>query len=110
MSDTATGSFEDTLDRELTRLRTLLIGKRRDYGPGNLPVFGEYGVLVRTYDKVQRLVNLSGIGVTPINESTEDTWLDVAGYAILALMLRSVGPDAFAKLEVGERNAEMRTE
>lgn len=64
-----------------------VIKKQEDYGKSNVLDFGEFGILVRTNDKVARLKNLSGKD-TPNNESIDDTWKDVMGYALLALMLR----------------------
>lgn len=73
--------------KEITEcLAELVISKQRDYGKANILDFGEFGVLVRLNDKVARLKNLQG--KDPHNESTEDTWKDIAGYAIIALMLR----------------------
>ena len=66
----------------------LLISKQRDYGKNNILDFGEYGILVRSNDKMARLKNLNQKGVNPANESIEDTWKDISGYAIIALMLR----------------------
>ena len=65
----------------------LVISKQMDYGRSNILDFGEFGILVRTNDKVARLKNLNGKD-TPKNESLDDTWKDVMGYALLALMLR----------------------
>jgi len=74
--------------KELTdELAKLVIKKQKDYGKGNILAFGEYGVLVRLNDKVERLKNLIG-KKEPQNESIYETWQDVAGYAIIALILR----------------------
>ncbi len=64
----------------------LLDRKRADYGTENIKKFGSYGVLVRVSDKVERLINLSKRNDKPNFESVEDTWRDIAGYAILALI------------------------
>lgn len=73
----------------------LLDCKQKDYGPNNISVFGELGVIVRVNDKFERLKHLtkplfegrSADG--PKNESIEDTWKDIANYATIALMLRN---------------------
>lgn len=65
-------------------IANLLDQKRQDYGTENIRKFGSYGVLVRVSDKVERLINLTG--KEPNFETTEDTWKDIAGYAILALI------------------------
>ncbi len=61
--------------------------KQRDYGSGNISSFGEFGVLVRMNDKMERLKNLLKME-SPKNESVEDSYLDLANYAIIAVLLR----------------------
>lgn len=65
----------------------VLDSKQKDYGSANISAFGEYGVLVRVWDKVARLRNLIG-NRSPKNESLEDSWLDLANYAIIGLLCR----------------------
>lgn len=65
----------------------LLDKKHADYGDNNIIKFGTKGVLVRVNDKVERLINLTwNNDKEPKFESVEDTWKDIAGYAILALI------------------------
>lgn len=65
----------------------LLDHKRADYGTENIRKFGPKGVLVRVSDKIERLINLTWEQEKDPNfESIEDTWKDIAGYAILALI------------------------
>ncbi len=65
----------------------LLEKKHADYGDNNIIKFGTKGVLVRVNDKVERLINLTWENDKEPNfESVEDTWKDIAGYAILALI------------------------
>ena len=64
----------------------LLDRKGQDYGTENIKKFGSHGVLVRVSDKVERLINLSKRNNKPNFESVEDTWRDIAGYAILSLI------------------------
>jgi hypothetical protein len=66
----------------------LLISKQEDYGSKNILDFGEYGVLVRANDKIARLKNLWNNANSPNNESIDDSWFDIAGYAIIAIMIR----------------------
>jgi hypothetical protein len=54
----------------------------------NIAAFGEYGVLVRTWDKVSRLKNLLQNNSEPKHESIEDSWLDLANYAIIGVLCR----------------------
>jgi hypothetical protein len=82
------GGFEEALDSVLGEMRELMISKQKDYGSKNIMEFGEYGVLVRANDKMARLKNLLQAGKEPNNESVEDSWLDLANYAVIALMVR----------------------
>ncbi len=80
-------TFEEAVGEVMAELRKLMINKQRDYGHRNIMDFGEYGVLVRANDKIARLKNLLG-KKEPKNEAIEDSWRDLANYAIIALMLR----------------------
>jgi hypothetical protein len=64
----------------------LVIRKQRDYSHANILAFGLYGVLVRANDKVARLKNLQG--KEGVNEPRLDSWRDLAGYSIIAIMLQ----------------------
>jgi len=63
--------------------------KQHDYGPGNIAKFGEYGVLVRTNDKLERLINLNKRDEEPENESIIDTWQDLSIYGVIARVVRN---------------------
>jgi len=65
----------------------LVSSKQHDYGTSNITDFGMMGILVRLNDKVSRLKNLYKTGNNPSNETIEDTWRDVVGYGIIALMV-----------------------
>jgi hypothetical protein len=60
--------------------------KQLDYGPNNISDFGEFGVLVRLNDKVNRLKNLFDTKVEAKNESIADTWKDITNYGLIGLM------------------------
>ena len=62
--------------------------KQHDYGPGNIAKFGEFGVLVRTNDKLERLINLNRRGDTPVNESVMDTWQELSVYGAIARVVK----------------------
>lgn len=66
----------------------LFESKQHDYGPTNIATFGEAGCIVRSYDKVARLVRLVWGKHEPRNETIEDTWKDLADYGIIALLVR----------------------
>lgn len=62
--------------------------KHHDYGPGNIARFGELGVLVRAHDKMERLINLQNFDPVVGDESKDDTWQDLMGYALIAQLVR----------------------
>jgi hypothetical protein len=66
--------------------------KQHDYGPQNIGQGGTLGVVVRTNDKVQRLLNLAGKPAK--NESKMDSARDTHVYGgILSMMLMGLWPD-----------------
>ncbi|MFH1244289.1 MAG: hypothetical protein V1487_01800 [bacterium] len=68
---------------------TTFIKKHRDYGKGNILSIKELGIAFRESEKVERLKNLlMDQSKTPANESIDDSWLDVAVYAVIAKMFR----------------------
>lgn len=83
-------TFEQAVTLIASELTELMISKQRDYGKANILDFGEQGVLVRVNDKLARLKNLLSPNgeKQPNHESIEDTWRDLANYAIIALLLR----------------------
>ena len=81
-------TFEEACRLLTNEIAELVIAKQADYGQSNILDFGEFGVLVRTNDKIARLKNLTKQSKMPKNEAADDSWKDTAGYAIAALMLR----------------------
>ena len=69
--------------------------KQHDYGPNNISKFGVEGVLVRTNDKLERLINLYKNDRNPENESIDDTWQDLSIYGVIA---RAVIKDQWDKV------------
>lgn len=65
----------------------LVVRKSADYGGFNIEVVGERGIALRCLDKTSRLMSLLE-GQPPENEPVEDTWRDLAGYALIALARR----------------------
>ena len=81
-------SFEQACRDMATHIATIVISKQHDYGHDNIMAFKEQGLVVRLWDKVARLKNLLWVRKeSPKNESIEDTFTDIAGYAIIGLML-----------------------
>ena len=80
-------SFEEACTRIAIQISQVVIDKQHDYGHDNILAFKEQGLVVRLWDKVNRLKNLFWKNSEPKNESIEDTFTDIAGYAIIGLML-----------------------
>ena len=59
--------------------------KQHDYGPQNIAKFGTTGVLVRSSDKLERLINLYQRDEKPeVAEPITDTWQDLSVYGAIA--------------------------
>lgn len=83
----------DNLQTILNELHNIMITKHEDYGPGNIaraPGGPMNGLMVRMYDKMARLEHLlyHRKGDTPNYESIEDTFIDLANYAIIGLLVQ----------------------
>lgn len=72
--------------KELDRILRLITSKQHDYGHDNINRFGVDGILVRLSDKCARLLNLMG-RPNPSNEAVADTYDDIVGYCVIAIML-----------------------
>ena len=84
----------DGWDRAATELATLLRSKQADYGPENILTTKHVGLAVRLTDKIARLRNLTMENKDPKNESVRDTYMDIAGYGIIGMLLLDGGfPD-----------------
>ena len=84
-------TFDEAAHGVAKEIADLVISKQKDYGTGNIlksPAGPEGGIIVRIGDKLNRLWNLITNGREPQNESIDDSWRDVAGYALIALMVR----------------------
>jgi len=68
----------------------VLLRKHEDYGPSNIadaPGGAVNGLVVRLHDKVARLSNLTKTGNDPKNESLYDTFLDIANYGLIGMLV-----------------------
>lgn len=78
----------------------MFLKKHRDYGKGNILAVKELGIAMRLTEKVERLKHLLLTSKDPANESIEETWVDIAVYAVIAIMFRR---GWFQDLEVQEK-------
>jgi hypothetical protein len=82
--------FEANVIKQTEALAILLIRKQHDYGPKNIadaPGGPLNGLRVRIFDKISRINHLIDTGATPENESLRDSFMDIANYGIIALMV-----------------------
>jgi hypothetical protein len=88
-------SLEVYLDSITAELKELLLSKHRDYGPRNIsdsPGSPINGLRVRMHDKLARINNIYEYmedtkGFQPQHESLEDSFKDMANYAIIGLLV-----------------------
>ena len=93
MKDNTT--FEHNVAQTFQELVDLLLSKHKDYGPKNIseaPGGALNGLRVRMHDKLARINNLYEYmedtgGFQPQHESIEDSFKDMANYAIIGLLV-----------------------
>ena len=89
ITDSSTKFNNDVAD-VTSNLFDLLISKHKDYGPKNIslsPGGPLNGLRVRMWDKLARINNLVDSGANPEHESLEDSFKDMANYAIIGLLV-----------------------
>jgi hypothetical protein len=82
--------FAAEVRKTMEELGDLLISKHRDYGPKNIsdsPGGPLNGLRVRMHDKTARINNLIDNGTDAQHEPLEDSFKDLANYAIIALLV-----------------------
>lgn len=90
MSEHYDRDFTEDVEIRFDELQNLLLKKHRDYGPTNIsrsPGGPLNGLRVRMWDKTARINNLIDSGATPENESLRDSFVDLANYAIIGLLV-----------------------
>ncbi len=86
----SSAKFDNDVADVTSKLFDLLIKKHKDYGPKNIsqsPGGPLNGLRVRMWDKLARINNLVESGAKPENESLEDSFKDMANYAIIGLLV-----------------------
>lgn len=67
----------------------VVIGKQKDYGHKNIEMFAITGLVIRVHDKIARAENIMkkpGMLNDVPGESMLDTFVDIIGYSIIAMM------------------------
>lgn len=80
--------LDDAFREVCKELTQTFIKKHQDYGKGNILSIKELGIAFRESEKIERLKNLLLEQKKATNEPVDDTWIDIAVYAIIALMYR----------------------
>jgi hypothetical protein len=84
-------AFVQNVEETFSELKILLLQKHFDYGPKNIsesPGGPINGLRVRMWDKLARINNLVDKGIyNPQYESLEDSFKDLANYAIIGLLV-----------------------
>lgn len=82
--------FEEGVWDKSEEAVVVLLEKHEDYGPRNIsdsPGGPVNGLSVRLHDKVARLAHLLKTGADPKNESIYDTFLDIANYGLIGMLV-----------------------
>lgn len=82
--------FADDMWEVIDRMGNVLLDKQADYGPlniANAPGGPLNGLRVRMFDKISRINHLIETGADPKNESLYDSFLDLANYSVIAMMV-----------------------
>lgn len=78
--------FENHVQAIMDRMVSTWIPKQKGYGPSNIGIFREMGIMVRMIDKISRVHNILMRGGEEGDESLKDNFLDIAVYCAIALM------------------------
>jgi len=79
--------FTDDLASVAADMVPFLTMKRMAYGTTALTRFGPIGIVIRMSDKLDRVTNRIKDGQDTVgDDSVEDSWRDLVGYALLGLM------------------------
>lgn len=87
---TVSDKLEWNIATTMLKVYDLFRQRQAKYGPKNIAEFGERGIVVRLFDKLARLRNyyFDGGAEDMGDESVVDAWMDVACYAVIALVCR----------------------
>lgn len=74
----------------MDRVESTFLRKHEDYGPDNIarsPFGPMTGIMVRLHDKMARATHLTKDRTNPNYESLQDTFLDMMGYCLAAILV-----------------------
>jgi len=93
--------LDEAFEQICKEMKDMFIKKHKDYGKGNILDMGELGIAFRISEKFNRIKHLLQQGKKPENESVEESWIDIAVYAVIAVLLKR---SWFKKLEMKEKS------
>lgn len=80
--------LDEAFEKVCQELLAMFIKKHKDYGKGNILDMGELGIAFRISEKFNRIKHLLMDNKKPENESVEESWIDIAVYAVIAVLLK----------------------
>jgi len=83
-------TFEQAVADKFDECLAMLLSKHKDYGPKNIsqsPGGALNGLRVRMHDKLARINHLLDSGKSPQNEALVDSFLDLANYAVIGMLV-----------------------
>lgn len=78
--------LDEAFEKVCDELLRMFIKKHKDYGKENILELEELGIAYRIGEKLSRIKHLLTKKITPENESVEETWIDIAVYAVIAVL------------------------
>jgi hypothetical protein len=97
MTQTSPKTLDQAFEEVNSELLEMFLKKHKDYGKGNILANKELGIAMRISEKVERAKHLLVTGQDPQNETIDETWIDIATYAVIGVMYRR---GWFQKLEI----------
>lgn len=81
-------NLEDAFQEVCREMEKMFIKKHQDYGKENILDTGELGIAFRVSDKLNRIKHIIANKKNPEHESLEESWIDIAVYAVIAVLLK----------------------
>lgn len=80
--------LDEAFKKVCQELAEMFVKKHKDYGKDNILDMGELGIAFRVSEKINRIKHLLLNKKEPSHESVEESWIDVAVYAAIAVLVK----------------------
>jgi hypothetical protein len=80
--------LDEAFEKVCQELLAMFIKKHKDYGKGNILDMGELGIAFRISEKFNRIKHLLMNNKKATNETIEESWIDIAVYAVVAVLFK----------------------